>query len=477
MTKFDSFVVFAEMRTGSNFLETNLNTIPGVACLGEAFNPQFIGYPAREDLLGVTYADRVADPMALLKKIRNARGGVLQGFRFFSNHDARVLDKILPDPKVAKVILTRNPIDSYISRKIASATGQWKVTNITNAKREVIGFDAAEFEEHLQAHQAFQVTLMHGLQTTGQTAFYIDYDDLHDLAVLNGLAVFLGVEGRLEALDQKVKKQNPEAVADKVENFPEMEEALARLDRFNLSRTPNFEPRRGPGVPGFVAAARSNLLFLPVASGPVQAVTDWLAALDGAAPEQKFNLGTLRQWKADRPGHRSFTVLRHPLARAHAAFCDNILCADGKGFRQIRNHLARHFAMPMPEGGEGPHTDDILHAAAFSSFLTFVKANLSSQTALRVDGCWASQVATLQGFAQFATPDAVLREDELPEGLALLAAQVGRDDLPELPFPTDPHAARLVRIYSPSLEAQAREAYARDYMAFGFGDWRPSDGV
>ena len=51
--RFDSFVVFAEMRTGSNFLEANLNAIDGLSCLGEVFNPHFIGYPNAEDVLGI----------------------------------------------------------------------------------------------------------------------------------------------------------------------------------------------------------------------------------------------------------------------------------------------------------------------------------------------------------------------------------------------------------------------------------------
>ncbi|MEL7089565.1 MAG: nodulation protein NodH, partial [Planctomycetota bacterium] len=54
MARFDYFVVFAEMRTGSNFLETNLNAFDGLACHGEAFNPHFLGYPDREQLLGLT---------------------------------------------------------------------------------------------------------------------------------------------------------------------------------------------------------------------------------------------------------------------------------------------------------------------------------------------------------------------------------------------------------------------------------------
>ena len=58
---FDYFIVLAEMRTGSNFLETNLNAFEGVACHGEAFNPHFIGYPNRDQLLGLTQAQRDAD--------------------------------------------------------------------------------------------------------------------------------------------------------------------------------------------------------------------------------------------------------------------------------------------------------------------------------------------------------------------------------------------------------------------------------
>ena len=52
--RYSSFVIFAEMRTGSNFLESNLNAIPGVTCHGEAFNAYFIGGEGKTELLGVT---------------------------------------------------------------------------------------------------------------------------------------------------------------------------------------------------------------------------------------------------------------------------------------------------------------------------------------------------------------------------------------------------------------------------------------
>jgi hypothetical protein len=281
--QFDYFVVFAEMRTGSNFLESNINSFDGLWCHGEAFNPHFIGYPDVPDVLGVTRAVREENPQRLIDAIKTKSDG-LGGFRFFNDHDPRALDICLTDPRCAKIILNRNPVDSYVSRKIAHATGQWKLTNVKHARSETVTFDAAEFEAHLEAVQTFQVTLMNALQRTGQTAFYIDYDDLQDVAVMNGLAAFLGCAGRIEALDSNLKKQNPSPIEAKVRNFPQMEAALARLDRFNLSRTPNFEPRRGPVVPAFYAAPESPLLYLTVRSGPEDVVREWLSGLDGGAP-------------------------------------------------------------------------------------------------------------------------------------------------------------------------------------------------
>jgi hypothetical protein len=475
MSRFDYFIVFAEMRTGSNFLEANLNAFDGVSCLGEAFNPHFIGFPNATEVLGVTQAERDSDPGRLIAAVRAQSAGrpsVMAGFRYFNDHDPRVMDLSLPDPRCAKIVLTRNPVDSYVSRKIAAATGQWKLTHVKHAKSERVRFDAAEFTAHLDAVQGFQVRILNGLQRSGQTAFYLDYEDLQDIEVMNGLAAWLGIPARIEALDRKLKKQNPEPLSDKVQNFNDMAAALARVDRFNLTRTPNFEPRRGAAIPSYVAAREAPLLYLPLRSGPEAAVRDWLTALDGGPLLGKFTNKTLRQWMAKRPGHRSFTVLRHPVAWAHAAFCDHILPASGPAaYPELRDNLRRQFNLPLPEGAVGPEYGAAEHRAAFLAFLAFLRVNLGGQTNLRIDPTWASQGVLVQGIASFAPPDLILREDGLAEGLGWLAHQVGRDDAPPVRADTDPHRARLAAIYDAEVEKAAREAYGRDYEMFGFGDW------
>jgi len=473
MAAFDYFVIFAEMRTGSNFLESNLNAFDGIECHGEAFNPHFIGYPNRTDLLGVSRAVRDAAPERLLGAVKGQSRGI-GGFRFFHDHDARVLDTILDDPRCAKIVLTRNPLDSYVSLKIAQATGQWKLTNVRQRRDSTVRFEAGEFEDHLARHQAFQLVLLNRLQASGQTAFYIGYDDLHSVGVMNGLARYLGCADRLEALDASLKPQNPGPLEDKVENFDEMARALARLDRFDLTRTPNFEPRRGPAAPGFVTAAHAPLVYMPVRGGPEAEVRSWLAALDGVPGDSlptSLSQGALRRWMRGKPGHRRFTVLRHPVARAHAAFCERILVPGPGCFNSIRRTLRKAHKLPLPATWPDPGYDRAAHRAAFAGFLGFLKANLAGQTAIRVDAHWASQAAVIEGMAQFAAPDAILREAEMAEGLAMLARQAGvvAPPAPAEAAPAEPFALR--EIHDAEIERLTRAVYQRDYVTFGFGDW------
>jgi len=457
MTRFATFVVLAEMRTGSNLLETTLNAVPGVTCHGELFNPSFINKPKTENYLGIDLAAREADPFSLLAAIR-APGG-LTGFRLFHDHDARIRAHVLADLACAKIILTRNPLESYVSRKIAAETGQWKLHNVSRLKTGQAEFDAAEFEEHLTTLQTAQLEILRALQTSGQSAFYIGYDDLNEVEVLNGLAQWLGVEGRIEAPSRKLKKQNPEPVEAKLSNPEALAPGLARLDRFDLSRTPNFEPRRAPMLPACHAGAHTPLLFMPLRGAPEGAVQHWLAALDGVGTDvlkTGFDTARLRDWKRANPGFRSFTVLRHPLKRAWWAFERRILSGDAK---PVREHLERLYGITLEMSPLSPEAK----RAAFLAYLRFVRASLSGQTGLQPWPFWASQAALLDGFGQIAPPDYLLREADLSADLPWLAARFGHSAAPGWQ-PDDNSTPPL----DPEIQTAAREAYWRDYEQFGF---------
>ncbi|PIE07466.1 MAG: nodulation protein NodH [Rhodobacterales bacterium] len=474
--RFDAFVIFAEMRTGSNFLESTLDLFPGLQTYGEAFNPFFLVRPGMKALFDISLEARNEDPVALFDRMKQRTKGI-PGFRFFHDHDRRIFERVIGDPACAKVVLTRNFVEAYVSRAIAKQTNQWALGNVKHAKKAKAVFVEAEFTRQLGEIKAFQLEILGRLQETGQTAFYINYDDLRDIAKINGLARFLGEESVLEGHSDRFKKQNPEPLDQKVENFAEMAEAVAKIGAFDLEEAPNFEPRRAAAVPGYVAAREVPLLYLPVQAGPVEEITGWMAGLDGGrrgALISGMNQKALRKWKRQHPGHRSFTVLRHPVARAHAAFCTHFL-SDGPGaMPELKKALIRQYDVPLPENRPDAGWTRAAHRAAFLAFLGFLARNLAGQTPFRVAPSWASQSRVLAGFSPVIQPDHVLREDKLAEGLRHLGEDIGRDlpPAPE-PLPDRPHA--LEGIYDSEAEAAVRAVYQRDYMQFGFCPWVPAD--
>ena len=471
--KYDAFVLFAEMRTGSNYLEDSLNNFSDINCLGEVYNPTFLGHHNTFEMHGYDMDKREQDPLGLLEAIiENGEG--LPGFRLFHDHDDRVVERVLPDPRIAKVILTRNPLDSYVSRKIATATGQWRLTDMKNAKTATIRFDTDEFSELLDALLPFQEHLRQGLQRTGQVAFQMRYEDINDLDVLNGLAAFLGSNERVEATSKKLKKQNPSPLRDKVENYDDMVAALSDLDRFGLEKSPELEPERSAQVPNFVAHPTLGLLFCPIKGAPENSVLEWMGKLGDVGKDaliRKMSQKQLRQWMKDNPGFRSFTVLRHPVARAYTVFNRFILPDDRPAYADPRKTLRQRYKVPMPNKAPGDDWSENDQKAAFLGFIGFLKGNLAGQTSVRVDQAWASQTAILQGISQVMVPQAVIHEELMKEALPALARDIGVEDVPEVVGEAMPGAHPLRPIYDGKIEQALIDTYRRDYVGFGFLRW------
>lgn len=164
-------------------------------------------------------------------------------------------------------------------------------------------------------------------------------------------------------------------------------------------------------------------------------------------------------------------MLRHPLARAHAAFCDKILNTGPGSFTKIRQQLMRSHGIDLPDDPNDPGYDLRAHKTAFEGFLAFLRSNLNGQTSIRVDAHWASQVTCLQGMSEFCLPDSLLRESELSSALPRFADTLGLTSVPECTGMTDPHAERLATIHDRGLDKLCRDAYPRDYMMLGFSDF------
>ncbi len=471
MADFDYFVIFAGMRTGSNFLEENINMFDDLRCHGEAFNPYLIGREEEAELLGVTQEERDDDPRVLLDALRSASG--INGFRYFHDHDPRVFDLIVSDTRCAKVLLSRNPLDAYVSWRIARQTNQWKLTSATSYIPGQIEFKPDQFHTFLARQQEFQASILEKTKKTGQGVFPISYEDLWNVDMLNGLGRFLGSRHRVKKLDKNLKKQNPGSIEQKVVNPDEMKAALAEIDFFDTSKTPYFEPEWFSGIPSYVAAAKAPLLYLPIQGAPSTSIEAWLARIDRAEPGallRSFTQKEIKNWYHRHQTHRSFSVVRHPVARAYRAFCDCIVPHTRPEFREIRFRLRRWYEIGLPEGNLPADWSAHQQRESFDVFLYFLKGNINGQSGIRVDRAWASQIEILKGFGRFCPADMIIREEQIDRALPHLCETLGvraPEYVPEAY--SDPVPLR--DIYDEELEDFVRDIYTRDYQLLGFENW------
>lgn len=472
-SRFDYFVVLAGMRTGSNLLEEQLSAMPGIESHGELFNPHFFGKPEISKKWGMTLKQRDADPVRVIGLMKRA-AEVLPGFRLFYDHDQRAIDHVLSDKRAAKIILTRRPIDSYVSLKIARKTGQWWLGDMTSARAARVSFVAEEYADFLNDLSAFQNHITHALQTTGQTAFHISYDDLSDDDVLAGLSEFVGADGPPDPSLVRAKVQNPTPVEARLTNPKVAEEALARLVTPDIGRLSSYEPDRGPGLKFFRVGKTVPLIYMPIRGAWSDPVPDWLKSIDpDGVVETGMTQRDLRRWKRQHPGHRSFTVLRHPLPRVHDAFCRYVLPLNIETFAEIRDLLITQYNVPLPQVFPDDMYDLERHRLSFLKFLQFLAGNLGGQTSVRVDSSWASQNALVQAMGQFVVPDRVIRAERLAKDIPEIAKEVGYDAPPVAPDTGAAEPFDLTEVLTPEIEKACETAYRRDYVMFGFDKWVP----
>ncbi|MBV7380116.1 nodulation protein NodH [Maritimibacter dapengensis] len=418
-------------------------------------------------------AQRDADPIALIEAMKANADGI-PGFRLFHDHDPRVFDLVMEDRRCAKIVLTRNLVDAWVSQRIAWSTKQWQLGDDVDRKTWRVKFDPKDFKHFYFTVKERQQNIARRLQISGQAGFHIDYEDIQDIRVVNGLAAYLGETEKLERLSGQFKKQNPEPLADKVRNFEEVEKTVNDIDRYDLGRLPNFEPKRGPTVPSYVTAREAGLCFMPIPGAMDQEIRDWLGAVDGVQRDELttgFTQKDLRQWKNRNKGSRSFTVLRHPAERSHSVFCRYVLNQTPWTMWELRHGLIEKYGLDIPwDTPIGEEYDRPRHRAAFLKFLEFVAGTLGGSSAHPVEPIWATQDVLLRGFSGFVAPDHVLREAQVQEGLAFLSKEIGIDP-PPLGEAVKDEPYSLASIYDEEVEKAVRNCYARDYMAFGFRKW------
>tara|TARA_R110002096_G_scaffold113077_6_gene246010 strand:+ start:9245 stop:10717 length:1473 start_codon:yes stop_codon:yes gene_type:complete len=486
LKRFGYYVLLADMRTGSNLFEDTISRYDAFSCYGELFNPHFVGGPKKPTIPSLTLSERDADPIAIISRMRAENPNTLPGFRLFSDHDPLILEHCLADEACAKITLTRNPLESYVSHLIAAQTGQWQLRELNKRKDDTkVVFNIDKFQLYLESKLAHAALIRSRLQQTGQAAFHLTYDDMAMIETFNGVARYLGSDQKLDKIPSGTKRQNPASLRDKVENFDEMQQGLRGLTLFEGDTNTFIEPSKTRRSTVLHAGRTAPILYCPITFNPSDPIIKWMQKIeqDQKPAQTKMTGREIQDWLTTTPDRAVITCLEHPVERVYRALNDRIIFLPSDKNRWIRRILSDQYKMVIPEWGDNVHPTKRelakaeynidTHRQNFVNFLGFIKGNLCGQTHAPVSPEWGSQHLAVEQYHHWTVPTFVIMPDMREQIFKVI------EDMYDLPSGFD-HSADvetdlfpLAQIYTARIEQSVRIAYQNDYRKFGFQTWKP----
>lgn len=229
------FVVLAAPRTGSNWLCSLLDSHPDATCHHELFNTEGIhlALSCRGKLDLGPIEQRDEDPAAFLAAMW---GATLEttgpqralGFKLNRGHTPAAFRAAFGDPGLRAIVLRRrNRLRTFLSERIAEATGEWESYPGRPVRSEPLCVEvrAPEVLAHAAANQAYYQWLDAALRAAGQPRCDVAYEELDDPATHGRLLAFLGLEDR--PLFGQTRRQGARDLCQSIRNFAQLAEELA----------------------------------------------------------------------------------------------------------------------------------------------------------------------------------------------------------------------------------------------------------
>jgi LPS sulfotransferase NodH len=227
------FVILAAPRSGSNLLCTLLNSHPEILCHHEVYNPGGIYYALehRDGSLDLgTIENRDRAPLVFLNRLWSTNlGHRCVGFKMTRGQNEEVLRHVLFETAVRKIVLKRrNRIKTFVSSLIAERSGQWEVYSEADLvePRPKVELNVSDLHRSVAENEAYYVGIDSVLQSSGQEALAVAYEDLGDPVEHLRLLATLGVSCRSGRLVARSIKQNPTDLRSLIANYDEVLDSL-----------------------------------------------------------------------------------------------------------------------------------------------------------------------------------------------------------------------------------------------------------
>lgn len=231
------FVILFLPRTGSNYLASMLDTHDDILCHHEIFLPGSIhrSLSVREGTLEMDLGrpeERDSDPIAFLRRVLAMNAGFRAvGFKLSLADPRRsLIASLVLNRSVRKIVVRRdNWLQVYTSALIAEQTNKFlefadeRDTHPGDTVR--VNVDTNQFVRYARKRRIAYRALGAMLRATGQPFIEVEYRDIQEPEKVRQVLRFLGVDGTV-ALRARTTKQNPNRLADRIENWGDVSTRL-----------------------------------------------------------------------------------------------------------------------------------------------------------------------------------------------------------------------------------------------------------
>ncbi|HEY3638815.1 MAG TPA: hypothetical protein VGK90_11760 [Rhizomicrobium sp.] len=200
------FVIICAARTGSSHFASSLGGHPDIFMNGNIFDAGapdrlYVFWPKEDasDEVRKTLIDlRKKDPMAFFDRVCSANYGRTHvGFKMFQGENDVVLDRLIADTDIRKIILfRRNILASFSSALVARETGKYgqRDGKIQRKDPPKVKFSPEKFASFHDRYMSFFQGVMEKVSNAGQYYFLMNYEDVNDPRVLADIAAFVGAD-------------------------------------------------------------------------------------------------------------------------------------------------------------------------------------------------------------------------------------------------------------------------------------------
>lgn len=220
------FIIAAFPRTGSNWLCGTLDSHPEVVCHYEALHPAgtFLSHRATH---APTLAERNADPRGFVERLYGEHHGCRAvGFKAMWGQEPELVEELLADPSVAKIVLRReNRLRVYVSARRATITGAFAERRYDHLRVAVDPDDVLRFADDYACYFDWIDVV-----TRGQDVLRLTYERLFEPGAVARALRFLGVEPDELLVTPAHARQSSDSLRHAIANFDELAAGLAGTD-------------------------------------------------------------------------------------------------------------------------------------------------------------------------------------------------------------------------------------------------------